>query len=108
MKHPYFLPGIVLAALMTAAVFTAAVAPALATTSTEIEQVRGRHESSDGREMHVGGSARRPSIVIGAGPGLALAAARDNRIASPDGRGERRALVQRHDAVTGTRATRRP
>lgn len=107
MKHPFFLPGIVLSALMTVAVFTAAVAPALATTSTKIEHVRGRH-SSDGREMHVGGSARRPSIVIGAGAAMALAAARDNRIASPDGRLERRAPVQRHGAVTGARVTRRP
>lgn len=108
MRHPFFLPGLGLAAVMTVAVLGAAVAPALAATRAEFEALRGRYELSDGRELNVGGSARRPMVVIGAGPALALSAARDNRFASADGRLELRFDVQPNGIVTGVRVTQRP
>jgi outer membrane biosynthesis protein TonB len=103
-----FLRDPALAAVATVAVLAAAVAPALAMTPAEFEAARGRYELSDGRVAHLGGSARRPSVVIGAGPALALAAARDHGLASPDGRLELRFDVQPNGVVTGVRVTQRP
>lgn len=100
MKHSLLALG--LAALATAA------AAAAAMTAAEFEAVRGRYELSDGREMHVGGTVRRPSVAIGAGPALALEAARGHRVASPDGRLELRFDLQPNGVVTGVRVTQRP
>jgi hypothetical protein len=108
MRHPDFLPAMGLAALMAAAVLSAAVAPAIAMTRAEFEAVRGRYELSDGREMHVGGTLRRPSVVIGTSPAVALAAARDSRLGSADGRLELHFAVQPNGVVTGVRVTQRP
>jgi hypothetical protein len=102
-----FLRDVALATLATAAVLAAAVAPALAMTPAEFEAARGRYDLSDGRVVHLGGSARRPMVVIGAGPALALAATRDNRLASTDGRLELRFDVQPNGVVTGVRMTQR-
>jgi hypothetical protein len=100
---------LLLSALVALAVLSAAVAPALASPSrAEFEAVRGRYDLGDGRDLHVGGTARRPSVVIGAGPALPLAMARDNRLASPDGRVELRFQVQPNGVVTGVQLTQRP
>ena len=66
------------ASLLTLAALAAtnAAAPAAARS----EPASGPGESGGGgRAEHVDGTARRPSVVRGAAPALALAAARDNR-----------------------------
>ena len=105
--RPLFLSCLALAALLSAAML-GSPSTVRAMTRAEFEAVRGRYELSDGREVHVGGTVRRPSVVIGAGPALALAAARDNRIASTDGRLELRFDVQPNGVVSGVRMTQRP
>jgi hypothetical protein len=107
MKQPV-LRHLALAALATTVVMAAAVSPVLAMTRAEFDAARGRYELSDGRVMDLGGSARRPMVVIGAGPALALAAARDNRLVSADGRIELRFAVQPNGVVTAVRVTQRP
>jgi hypothetical protein len=107
MKQP-LLRNLALATLATIAVMAAAVAPALAMTRAEFDDARGRYDLRDGRVMNLGGTARRPLVVIGAGPALALAAARDNRLVAADGRVELRFAVQPNGVVTGVRVTERP
>lgn len=108
MRHPHFLPAMGLAALMSAAVLCLAVAPAMATGRTDSEAVRDRDERSDNRERNFRHTVRRPAAVIGAGRALALAAARDNRLASVDDRLEVGLAVQPNGAVTAVRVTQRP
>jgi hypothetical protein len=102
------LRNLALATLTAVVVLAAAVVPALAMTPAEFDAARGRYDLSDGRVMHVGGTVRRPSVAIGAGPALALAVARDNRLASADGRFELHFDAQPNGLVTGVRMTQRP
>lgn len=94
------------AALLAAGALAAAPLPAM--TRAESEAARGRYELSDGRVMHVGGTAHRPAVVIGAGPALALAAARENRLATAAGRVELRFDMQPNGVVTRGHVTQRP
>jgi hypothetical protein len=66
------------ASLLTLAALAAtnAVAPAAARS----DAAGGRRDSSGGRVEPVDGTPRRPSVVRGAAPALALATARDNRL----------------------------
>jgi hypothetical protein len=105
MKPPSF-QAVAGTALLAASALVAAPLPA--PTQPESEAARGRYELSDGRATHVGGTVRRPAVVIGAGPALALAVARDNRLAPADGRLELRFGAQPNGAVTGVRMTQRP
>lgn len=100
-------PCLVVVTVLVAAMLAAAAQPAWATTRSEFEAARGRYELSDGRAMDLGGSARRPSVVLGDGEALPLETRRDGTLASADGRLDLRFVVQPNGPVTIVRVTQR-